>query len=120
LPRNSFLQFQGGAQLPTNKDDASNTVFWRTALGTTLAGDRGFGRQWSPMVEVLADRTFAAGQKTNWDLLPQVQIALNKRQHIRANIGFRFPFSNRAGRSTALVFYLLWDVFDGGVLDGWK
>jgi hypothetical protein len=120
LPKNSFLQFQGGGELPTHQDDAARAVFWRTTLGTTLAGDRGFGRQWSPMVEVLADREFATGEKTNWDLLPQIQVALNKRQHIRANIGFRVPVNNRVGRSTALVFYLLWDIFDGGLLDGWK
>jgi mono/diheme cytochrome c family protein len=120
LPKNSFLQFQGGGELPTRTDDAGRAVFWRTTLGTTLAGDRGFGRQWSPMVEVLADREFTPGAGTNWDLLPQLQVALNKRQHIRASIGFRFPVNNAAGRSTALVFYLLWDFFDGGLLDGWR
>lgn len=119
LPKNSFLQFQGGAELPTRKE-APKAVFWRTAIGTTLAGDRGFGRQWSPMVEVLADREFATGERTNWDLLPQFQVTLNKRQHIRASVGFRFPVNNTLGRSTALVFYLLWDFFDGGLLDGWK
>ena len=120
LPKNSFLQFQGGGELPTNKDDASKGLFWRTTVGATLAGNRGFGRHWSPMVEILADREFASGQKTNWDLVPQIQIALNKRQHIRANIGFRVPINNTLGRSAAIVFYLLWDVFDGGLLDGWK
>jgi hypothetical protein len=120
LPKNSFLQFQGGAELPTHKDRALQAVFWRTAIGTSLAGDKGFGRLWSPMVEVLADRELGAGKKTHWDLVPQLQVTLNKRQHIRASIGFRFPVNNTLGRSTALVFYLLWDFFDGGLLDGWK
>jgi hypothetical protein len=29
------------------------------------------------------------------------------------------PVTNAALRSTALVFYLLWDWFDGGIRDGW-
>jgi hypothetical protein len=72
------------------------------------------------MVEVIADREFASGEKVNWDIVPQVQVTLSRRQHIRANIGVRFPVNNTAGRSTQLIFYLLWDWFDGGLRDGWK
>ena len=120
LPKNSFLQFQGGVELPTNTHVASRAVFWNTAAGTSLAQNQGFGRVWSPMVEVLANRNVAKGQKTNWDVLPQLQVTLNKRQHIRANFGIRIPVNNSLGRSTALMFYLLWDVFDGGLFDGWR
>ena len=120
LPKNSFLQFQGGVELPTHTDVASRAVFWNTAVGTSLAQNQGFGRMWSPMVEVLADRKLARGEKTNWDVLPQLQVTLNKRQHIRANIGIRIPVNNSLGRSTAVVFYLLWDFFDGGLFDGWR
>jgi hypothetical protein len=28
--------------------------------------------------------------------------------------------TNREGRSKQVVFYALWDWFDGGLLDGWK
>jgi len=49
-----------------------------------------------------------------------MQVTLNKRQHIRANVGFSIPTANTAGRAKQLVFYLLWDFFDGGLKDGWK
>jgi hypothetical protein len=120
LPKNSFLQFQGGAELPTETSIASRAVFWNTALGTSLAQNQGFGRTWSPMIEVLADRELAKGEKIDWDIVPQMQVTLNKRQHIRASFGVRIPVNNTVGRSTAVVFYLLWDFFDGGLFDGWK
>jgi hypothetical protein len=120
LPKNSFLQLQGGMELPTDTNIAARAVFWNTAVGTSFAQDRGFGRMWSPMIEVLADRELATGKKVSWDVLPQLQVTLNKRQHIRANIGVRIPVNNTIGRSTAVVFYLLWDFFDGGLFDGWK
>lgn len=120
LPKNSFLQFQGGVELPRNTRNAARAAFWRTTVGTSLAQDHGYGRMWSPMVEVLADRALVRGQKTSWDVVPQVQVTLNKRQHIRANIGFQIPVSNTLRRSRAVVFYLLWDFFDGGLFDGWK
>lgn len=121
LPKNSFLQFQAGAELPSHSSEtASKAVFWRTAAGTSVARDKGFGRLWSPIVELLADRELATGARVNWDILPQIQVALNKRQHIRASFGVRIPWNNTVGRSTAVVFYLLWDIFDGGLRDGWK
>jgi mono/diheme cytochrome c family protein len=121
LPRNSFLQFQGGVEVPTRArpGDATKAAFWRTTLGTSLAGNEGFGRLWSPMVELLADRPLVTGASTNWDIVPQVQVTLNQRQHVRANVGFRIPVNHTAGRPAALVFYLLWDIFDGGLFDGW-
>jgi hypothetical protein len=54
------------------------------------------------------------------DLLPQVQVTLSKRQHIRFNLGYQIPVNHTAGRSKQVVFYFLWDWFDGGFLDGWK
>jgi hypothetical protein len=48
-----------------------------------------------------------------------VQFTLNTRQHIMANLGVRFPVSNTEGRSTQVIFYLLWEWFDGGLFDGW-
>lgn len=120
LPKNSFLQFQGGVEMPSNTTVVRKTAFWRTAVGTSLAHDQGFGRLWSPMMEVLAVRPLVHGATTTWDLVPQMQVPLNKRQHIRASAGVRVPVSNTVNRSTAIVFYLLWDFFDGGLLSGWK
>jgi mono/diheme cytochrome c family protein len=119
LPSDSFLQFQAGVEVPTHGDDASKAAFWRTTAGWSFSQGGGFGRTWSPMIELLADRDFQSGAKTNWDLLPQVQVTLSQRQHMMANFGVRIPANNTAGRPIQLVFYLLWDWFDGGLRDGW-
>jgi mono/diheme cytochrome c family protein len=120
LPRMGFVQIQAGAELPTHTDDASKAVFWRAAVGKTFAQNQGFGRIWTPMVEFLADRDLETGAKTNWDILPQFQVSLSKRQHILANLGVRFPVTDAGSRATQVVFYLLWDWFDGGLREGWK
>jgi hypothetical protein len=120
LPRDAFLQFQGGVELPTHRDDAPNAVFWRAVVGKSFMEDTGFGRLWAPMLELLADRELATGEQINWDAVPQFQVTLNKRQHLRANFGVRIPLNNTASRSTQIMFYLLWDRFDGGIRDGWK
>jgi hypothetical protein len=119
LPRDSFLQFQGGVELPFDTDRAGREGFWRIAAGRTWTEQGPFGRAWSPMVEVLAARDLERGAVTHWDLVPQVQITLNTRQHIMLNAGWRFPLNDRAGRSSRFLVYVLWDWFDGGLFDGW-
>jgi mono/diheme cytochrome c family protein len=120
LPAFSFLQVMAGADLPVDTKKAPQTVFVHTAVGKTFAQNQGFGRIWTPMVEVLGDRDLATGAKTNWDLVPQMQVSLSKRQHIMANVGVRRPVNNIvSGRTTQVVFYLLWDWFDGGLREGW-
>jgi mono/diheme cytochrome c family protein len=120
LPKNTFLQTQAGMEAPTRRHQEPTEVFWRTAVGKSLNQNHGFGRTWSPMVEAVSARELVPGAKTEWDVVPQMQVTLNKRQHIRANIGISIPFSNTAGRGVQLVFYLLWDFFDGGLRDGWR
>jgi mono/diheme cytochrome c family protein len=119
FPTNTFVQFQAGALLPRHTNVAPQTVFWRTALGQSLAADHGLGRLWSPMVEVVADRDLVTAAKTRWDVVPEMQVTISRRQHIRANLGFRQPFTNTAGRPNQVVFYLLWDWADGKLLEGW-
>jgi mono/diheme cytochrome c family protein len=118
LPRFSFFQMQTGAELPTNSK-APKAVFWRANVGKTFSQIQGFGRSWSPMAEFLADRDLVTGAKTNWDVVPQMQVTLSRRQHVRLNIGVRTPMTNTAGRSKQILFYLLWDWFDGSLRDGW-
>ncbi len=118
LPKNAFLQFQTGIELPVDADRANRAVFWRTVVGKSFA-NKGDGRQWSPMVEFLADREFASGERINWDIVPEFQVTLNRRQHIRANIGLRLPLNDFGPRPTQVLFYLMWDMFDGGLRDGW-
>ncbi len=119
LPSNSFLQLQAGVEVPTHTDELSRAAYWRAVLGRSFSQDRGLGRTWSPMVEFLADRDFQTGARTNWDVLPQLQVTLSKRQHIMANFGVRVPATNTAGRPVQVMFYLLWDWFDGGLREGW-
>jgi hypothetical protein len=119
FPTNTFVQFQMGANLPRHTDIAPQTVFYRTAVGQSFAQDHGLGRLWSPMVEFLADRNLVDGAKTNWDILPEMQVTISRRQHVRANIGVRTPMNNTAGRSRQVVFYLLWDWGDGKLTEGW-
>lgn len=119
FPTNTFLQFQAGADLHYDASKAPHSMFWRAAAGQTLSRDHRLGREWSPMVEFLADRDFDTGAKTNWDVLPQMQVTLSRRQHVRADIGVRTPMTNRAGRSPQVLFYLLWDWADGKLTEGW-
>ena len=119
LPRLSFVQAQAGIELPTDTERAPRAVFGRIALGKSLAEDQSFGRLWTPMIEILADRELESGARTNWDVVPQFQVSLNRRQHVRLSIGVRRPLNNTEGRSTQLAFYALWDFFDGGLRDGW-
>ena len=117
---NTWVQFQMGADLPRHPDITPKSLFWYTAIGQTIAGDNRLGRQWSPMVELLATRDLETGAKTDWDVMPEMQVTLSKRQHVRANIGVRAPFTDTAGRSPEVDFYLLWDWADGRFWNGWK
>ena len=119
LPRDSFLQAQAGFEFPANRDRAANEAFVRVAAGRTFAERGGAGRAWSPMMEVLAARELRTGERVAWDVVPQVQITLNTRQHVAASVGVQVPVNQRQGRGTRLMFYLLWDWFDGGFFDGW-
>src|SRR5213594_1402558 len=119
FPTNTFVQFQMGADLPRHTDISPQSVFWLSALGQSFAADHGLGRLWSPMVEFLADRELTRGAKTNWDLVPQMQVTISRRQHIKANLGVRTPVSNTAGRPVQLMFYVLWDWQDGKLTEGW-
>jgi len=119
LPRDSFVQVQAFAEIPRDRA-LEDELAVRAAFGRTWAQDGGFGRAWTPILEVLASRELDGGADTQWDLVPQFQVTLNTRQHVMANVGFRVPVTDRSERKTELVFYLLWDWFDGGVLEGWS
>jgi hypothetical protein len=118
LPREWFLQAQGGIEIPADSEKAESELFWRWALGKSFSAGGGFGRMWSPMIEFVgsADVDF---EETNWSLLPQMQVTLSTRQHIRVNAGVQIPVNRGGERPTRLIFYFLWDWFDGGLADGW-
>ena len=116
---NTFIQTQFGADLPRHTQISPQSIFFNTALGQSFKADRGLGRVWSPMVEFLAARDLVDHAKTNWDLLPQMQVTISKRQYIRGDLGLRIPVNNTSGRPVQLMFYLLWDWQDGRLNEGW-
>ncbi len=114
----SFIQVQATAEFPSSSAH-EDEVGIRAAFGRTLTPGGPYGRAWTPMIEVMAARELEGGADTEWDIVPQFQVSLNQRQHILANAGFRIPVTERSSRDVEFVMYLLWDWFDGGVLEGW-
>jgi mono/diheme cytochrome c family protein len=119
LPRDSFLQFHAGIERPADHEIEKYSVYWRTAVGKSIAQQR-WGRVWTPMVEVLAARELDDAAKTEWDLAPQMQVTLSIFQHVRGSVGVRLPVNEREGRSKAFMAYLLWDWGDGGFFELWR
>lgn len=118
LPYETFLHAQVGGKLPVDTDRAPREVFWRGVLGISLTEGR-WGRAWSPMIELLGAREFVEGEPVQWDVVPQMQVTLSKRQHVMMNAGVRVPLTDSGPRRTELLVYLLWDWFDGGFREGW-
>jgi mono/diheme cytochrome c family protein len=120
FPSNTFVQLQAGADLRVHSDVTPSSVFWRAAVGQAFAGSHGLGRLFSPMIEAVAARDLKEGASADWDLVPQMQVTVSRRQHIRADVGVRTPVSNTPGRTSQVVFYVLWDWADGKLWEGWK
>jgi mono/diheme cytochrome c family protein len=118
LPGNTFVQLHAGLEVPTDRTHADE-AFWRATVGGSLTQGR-FGRTWTPMLELLGGRELAGGERALWDVVPQMQITLSRRQHIMVNAGVRVPVNERAGRDWSVLTYFLWDWFDGGLFDGWR
>lgn len=115
----TFLQFQGGAILPTDTSKAPQSTFWYTTVGQMFAQGNGLGRLWSPMVEVLGTRNLTNVARNDWDVVPEMQVTLSKRQHVRGNLGLDVPVTNTNGRPIGVQFYILWDWQEGSLLKGW-
>jgi cytochrome c553 len=116
---NTFVQTQFGADLPRHAAISPQSIFFNSAVGQIIASDRRLGRAWTPMMEFIADRDLVDMAKTDWDLLPQMQVTISRRQHIRGDLGVRIPITNTAGRAVQLELYLLWDWQDGKIDEGW-
>jgi len=119
LPANAFWQLQAGGDWPLHSHDAARSVYLRTALGRSFNAGLGYGRLWSPMIEVIGNRDLGSGQVTDWDLLPEFQVTLSARQHVRADLGYLIPLNDTVSRSQQIMLYVLWDWFDGGLTEGW-
>jgi len=119
LPRRSYLQLQGGVELPTDRSRAEQSANWGMALGTTVP----FGpisRNWSPMIEVTGARDLVGGAPVEWNVVPQFQLTLSALQHVRAGLGLDVPLTETDTRRPQLRFYVLWDTFDGGLFAKWR
>ena len=130
LPHNSYFQGQVGSEAPIfHRHQQPTEVYFRTATGKAFNQDRGFGRSWTPAFEFTGYRGLGPYQKWALDIVPEVQVTLSKRQHMRLGVGIDIPIYNVnvqvpgqafQVRQKGLVFYLLWDTFDGGLLEGWR
>ncbi len=120
LPRQSFIQLQAGTDQPTDTTKAPRSLFWRGAVGKTFRQSEGVGRMWTPMMEFVANRDFMPHAGTDWDIVPQFQVSLSQRQHVRVNLGVQIPVINTADRPVQAVMYVLWDWFDGSLKEGWR
>jgi mono/diheme cytochrome c family protein len=116
LPADAFLQLQTGIEAPLYRG-ADDEVFGRAVVGMTFTQGT-WGRAWSPMLEVQGKRDLESGAQTAWDLAPQMQVSLNTRQHVLANVGVVLPLS-QTQRPVRLLMYVLLDWFDGGFFEGW-
>lgn len=119
LPADFFLHSQLGFEFPFESSKAENEAFLRLAMGKTFTTGGWWGRAWSPIIEVLASRELVSGEDIVWDIMPEIQITLNTRQHIMFNIGVRIPVTDASNRDFQVMAYLLWDWFDGGFFEGW-
>jgi cytochrome c553 len=115
----TFIQTQFGADLPFHTNIAPQSIFFNSAIGQSFGANHGLGRLWTPMVEFIADRDLMTGATTDWDVVPQMQVTISHRQHIRGDLGLRIPATNTVGRQKQIVFYLLWDWQDGRLNEGW-
>jgi mono/diheme cytochrome c family protein len=118
LPDDFVLQGQLSAEFPL-RTKLSEEVGIRLNLQKTFAGDEGFGRAWTPAVEILGAQELASGAKTEWDVVPQLQVSLSTRQHVLFAAGARIPVTNTSGRTTQILAYLLWDWYDAPLFQAW-
>ena len=118
FPSVGFVQIQTGVELPWYTHRAGYEGYARLVLGQTFTQGR-FGRDWSPMFELMAAGELDDLGALAWDYVPQLQVTLSRRKHIRANVGVRMPMTGIGERPMQALAYLLWDWFDGGLGDGW-
>lgn len=119
LPHSMFLQEQFGSILPRDTNKEYQSIYWNNCFGKSFWQSEGLGRMWTPMIEWVANRNLIDAAAMDWDLVPQMQVTLSKRQHVIADLGYRVPVSDMKGRSSQVMFYVLWDWQDGKLTEGW-
>jgi hypothetical protein len=120
LGERNFLQFQLGGDVTFDASKSPRSMFFRAAAGRSMAPDHGLGRLFSPMVEFVGTHDYTAGAGTDLDVVPQMQVTVSKRQHIRADAGISAPVTNTSDRKPQVLFYVLWDWAEGAFWKGWR
>jgi hypothetical protein len=118
LPDEYFVQAQIGYVAPFDSEKKEDKAFWRGVVGRTFFSGL-YDRAWAPMVELLGSKEFVSSANTEWDVIPQFQVSLSTRQHVRLGVGARLPLNDTDVRKPEYMIYLLWDWFDGGFFEGW-
>ena len=115
-----FLQAQAGAELPRLRERREREAFWRGVVGTTFV-QGGFGRSWSPMLE-LAARARARGRQpvAVGRRAADAGIAQQAAAHPDQRRASAFRSASATSGTRRCSTYLLWDWFDGGLRDGWR
>ncbi len=110
-----LVQLQGVVEVPFDSDRAEHEAQLRGVVGRTFSQGP-WGRAWTPMLEAVVGRALESGAEAEVDLVPQIHFTLNTRQHVMANVGVLVPVD---GGPKRLLLSLLWDWYDGPLLDGW-
>jgi mono/diheme cytochrome c family protein len=118
LGATGFVQAHAAIEWPAERAKAAREAFVRAAVGNSFLQDRGFGRAWTPMAEILWARP--ADSPSEWDVVPQMQVTLSKLQHVAVAAAVRIPLNGRDQRRPQVMTYFLWDWFDGSLFDFWK
>jgi hypothetical protein len=106
LPGDAFVQSQIGAGLPVSRRQ-------------NLFRDAGAAfRSWTPMLELLVASDMPE-PAPEWTLVPQLQVSLPRRQHVLLNVGVGLPVEDGGIGASEVLVYLLWDWYDGGLMEGW-
>jgi hypothetical protein len=119
LPSNMFVQAQGGTEQPWSTRDVLACAVGGSASARACVRD-------GPRAPVVANpRAAGRSRLRGWREDERGSAAsgpgdAQQTQHVRFNLGFQIPVNNTSTRSKQVVFYFLWDWFDGGLLDGWK
>lgn len=117
LPRDAFIQSRVLIEGPLRRS-ATQEAALQIAIGRSFFIPE-YGRSWTPMLEIIGNRELEQGAASEWSLVPQLQISLSRRQHVRLGIGASLPVDHRDERDTRVMAYLLWDWYDGGLFEGW-
>ncbi len=119
LGERNFVQLQLGADVTFDPTKSPRSLFFNAAAGRSMAPDHGLGRLFTPMLELTGTHDYGA-PNTDINLIPEMQVTVSKRQHIRAAAGISAPITNSSDRKPQVTFYVLWDWAEGLFWNGWR